>query len=168
MTGPRKSSAQTRADAGLPGRPSRGRPSARPANQTGLQQYGQNQAQTDADVERWFYNQYAPMNMLSQYQQWVTGPYGASADPYGGVSTAGNYTPQYGGPTIGPGAQTYSGMPPSYGQAPTSGMNPTQQYVQALMNGTAGQNMNIFGRVGTAAGYGPYPQQMQVMPYQIR
>lgn len=94
------------------------------ANQTGLQQQAMDQAQRDADVERWFYQQYAPMNMLSQYQQWVTGPYGASADPYGGASRAGNYTPMFNSPAIGTGSQLYSGMPLQ---------NPTQQYMTNLM-----------------------------------
>lgn len=53
------------------------------ANQTGLQQLGQDQSNIDAAVERWFYNQYAPMNMLTQYQNWIAGSYGSSADPYG-------------------------------------------------------------------------------------
>jgi hypothetical protein len=96
-------------------------------NQVGLQQQSQDQAQRDAAVERWFYEQYAPMNMLTQYQNWVTGPYGASADPYGGVSTAGNYVPQNYQPAIGPGALPYSGVNP-YGTS-----NPTQDYLNQLI-----------------------------------
>ncbi len=105
------------------------------ANQAGLQQQSQDQAQRDAAVERWFYEQYAPLNMLSQYQQFVTGPYGASADPYGGSSTAGNYTPNWQTP-IGPNAQQtqqpyFNGMP--WG-AP-NGYNPTQNIVANWLSG---------------------------------
>lgn len=53
------------------------------ANQTALQEQAQAQAMQDAAVERWFYEQYAPYNMLTQYQNWVTGPYGASRDMTG-------------------------------------------------------------------------------------
>lgn len=48
------------------------------ANQLGQQQYGLGQAQTDADVEKWFFNQFAPYNALTQYQNYVTGAYGSS------------------------------------------------------------------------------------------
>lgn len=64
-------------------------------NQVGLQQQAQDQAQRDAAVERWFYEQNAPMNMLSQYQNWISGPYGASQ--------SGANTPQ--GMPIGPNQQ---------------------------------------------------------------
>jgi hypothetical protein len=49
-------------------------------NQVGLQQQAQSQAQRDADVERFFFEQFAPYNLLTQYQNWVTGPYGSSRD----------------------------------------------------------------------------------------
>lgn len=48
------------------------------ANQLGVQQYGFQQAQQDADVERWFFEQFAPYNALTQFQNYVTGPYGSS------------------------------------------------------------------------------------------
>lgn len=49
-------------------------------NQVGLQQQAQDQAQLDAAVERWFFEQFAPYNLLTQYQNWVTGGYGSSRD----------------------------------------------------------------------------------------
>jgi len=101
------------------------------SNQAGLQQQSQDQAQRDAAVEQWFYQQYAPMNMLSQYQQWVTGPYGASADPYGGSSSAGNYSaPWYQQSPIGPNAQ----QPQQY----NSQINPTQQMIQQWLQQMGG------------------------------
>ncbi len=50
------------------------------ANQLGVQGYGFQQAQQDADVEKWFFNQFAPYNALTQFQNFVTGPYGSSVD----------------------------------------------------------------------------------------
>lgn len=47
-------------------------------NELGVQQYGFNQAQTDADVERWFFEQFAPYNALTQFQNYVSGPYGST------------------------------------------------------------------------------------------
>jgi hypothetical protein len=95
------------------------------ANQTGLQQQGMDQANTDAAVERWFYEQYAPMNMLTQYQNWISGPYGASADPYGGASKAGNYTPYYQNQPLPIGTQQ-----PAY-QQPSG--NPSMDYLNHMM-----------------------------------
>ena len=48
------------------------------ANQMGLQQYGFGQNQLDSEVERWFYEQYAPYNALTQFQNFISGPYGSS------------------------------------------------------------------------------------------
>lgn len=53
-------------------------------NQLGLQQYGLDQAAIDALSQQYYFNQNAPFNLLSQYQQYITGPYG---------STVGNYQP---------------------------------------------------------------------------
>lgn len=47
-------------------------------NELGVQQYGFGQAQTDADVERWFFNQFAPYNALTQFQNYISGPYGST------------------------------------------------------------------------------------------
>lgn len=47
-------------------------------NNVGLQQMGLNQAQIDADMERYFWDTLAPYNALAQYQNFITGPYGSS------------------------------------------------------------------------------------------
>lgn len=47
-------------------------------NELGLQQYGFDQAARDADVERYFYEAFAPYNLLTQYQNYISGPYGSS------------------------------------------------------------------------------------------
>lgn len=70
------------------------------ANTGALQDYSLQQAQRDADVERYFYNAFAPYNSLTQYQNYVTGGYGSSAappntgyNPYGGQPVPGLYYP---------------------------------------------------------------------------
>ncbi len=50
------------------------------ANAGALQGYGINQNALDADVEKWFYNQYAPYNALTQFQNYISGAYGSSRD----------------------------------------------------------------------------------------
>ncbi len=50
-------------------------------NQLGLQQYGLDQASIDALSNQYNFNQNAPYNALSQYQQFITGPYGSSVSP---------------------------------------------------------------------------------------
>lgn len=60
-------------------------------NQAALQQQAQDQATRDAAVERWFFEQFAPYNLLTQYQNWITGPYGASRDSAGYGSNFGNW-----------------------------------------------------------------------------
>ena len=55
-------------------------------NQLGLQQYGLDQASIDALSQQYYFNQNAPFNLLSQYQQYITGPYG---------STVGDYAPTF-------------------------------------------------------------------------
>ncbi len=49
-------------------------------NQVGLQQQSFDQAFLDDDVSRWYYNQFLPINMLAQYQSFVTGPYGSTVN----------------------------------------------------------------------------------------
>lgn len=109
-------------------------------NQVGLQQQAQDQALRDAAVEQWFYEQYAPYNLLTQYQNWITGPYGASADPYGGRSGAGNYVPVY--QNSYPLSPTPSAPPTS---TPTLG-NPTNnlyaQMLSGLFPGLTGYNFS--------------------------
>lgn len=48
------------------------------ANDLGTQQYGYGQAQTDDAVSRWFFDQFAPYNALTQFQNYVSGPYGST------------------------------------------------------------------------------------------
>jgi hypothetical protein len=80
------------------------------ANQMGLQQYGFGQAQTDADVERWFFDQFAPYNALTQFQNYISGPYGSSVAGGAGQQTnqtTGQLMPQTqkpGGGRLGPGS----------------------------------------------------------------
>jgi len=72
-------------------------------NQLGLQQYGLDQAQIDALSEQYYFNQNSPFNLLSQFQQYISGPYGStvgnySGSPYGNLfqGQGGGYNP-YGG-----------------------------------------------------------------------
>lgn len=51
-------------------------------NQLGLQQYGLDQNVIDALREQYYYNVNAPFNLLSQYQQFITGPYGSTVGDY--------------------------------------------------------------------------------------
>lgn len=70
-------------------------------NTLGLQELGLNQARTDADVERFFFNEFAPYNALAQYQNFIAGPYGSSVDTgkFGGQSF-GNYSVPNGAPSL--------------------------------------------------------------------
>ena len=54
------------------------------ANQVGQQQQAFQQAQLDDLVNRWFFQQYAPYNALSQYQSYISGQYGSSVPRQGG------------------------------------------------------------------------------------
>lgn len=47
-------------------------------NQVGLQQLGQNQAQIDSDIARFFFEQFAPYAQLAQFQNFISGGYGSS------------------------------------------------------------------------------------------
>jgi len=47
-------------------------------NQVGLQLLGQDQAQIDSDISRFFYEQMAPYAQLAQFQNFITGAYGSS------------------------------------------------------------------------------------------
>lgn len=47
-------------------------------NQSGLQQQGFDQAALDDQVNRFFYEQYAPFNLLSQFQNFIGGSFGSS------------------------------------------------------------------------------------------
>lgn len=47
-------------------------------NQVGLQQLGQNQAQIDSDISRFFFEQFAPYMQLGQFQNFIMGNYGGS------------------------------------------------------------------------------------------
>lgn len=50
-------------------------------NQLGLQQYGLDQNAIDALSQQYYFNQNSPFNALSQYQQYITGPYGGTVGP---------------------------------------------------------------------------------------
>ncbi len=47
-------------------------------NQVGLQMLGQDQAQIDSDIARFFFEQFAPFIQLAQFQNFITGNYGSS------------------------------------------------------------------------------------------
>lgn len=47
-------------------------------NELGLQQYGFNQAQLDDLVNQYYFNLFSPYNALTQYQNYIAGPYGGS------------------------------------------------------------------------------------------
>lgn len=47
-------------------------------NQSGLQQLGFNQANIDDQVNRFFFDQFAPFNALSQFQNFIGGSFGSS------------------------------------------------------------------------------------------
>lgn len=48
------------------------------ANQAGLQQFGFDQAQLDDLVNRFFFEQFAPFNALTQFQNFISGAFGGS------------------------------------------------------------------------------------------
>jgi len=47
-------------------------------NQSGLQQLGLDQSQIDADIQRFFFNEFAPFNALAQFQNFIGGAFGSS------------------------------------------------------------------------------------------
>lgn len=60
-------------------------------NQLGLQQQAQSQAGIDADLEKFFYNEYAPYNALAQFQNFIAGQYGSSVGTGSGYIYPGTY-----------------------------------------------------------------------------
>jgi len=58
-------------------------------NQLGLQQYGLGQNNIDALMNQYYFNQNSPYNLLSQYQQYISGPYGSTVPGYGGYGGGG-------------------------------------------------------------------------------
>jgi hypothetical protein len=66
-------------------------------NQLGLQQYGLGQNNIDALMNQYYFNQNSPYNLLSQYQQYISGPYGSTVPGYGGYGGGGggNQYPTY-------------------------------------------------------------------------
>lgn len=117
-------------------------------NQLGLQQYGLEQSAIDSLMEQYYFNQNSPFNLLSQYQQYITGPYGSTVGPapYGGFLPSPSQLP------VGPNAQPAqpppapitppvqpSGPRGSNFPAPSSGLGafintppPGQQYTQPV------------------------------------
>jgi len=53
-------------------------------NQLGLQQYGLDQNAINAMMEQYYFNQNSPFNLLSQFQQYISGPYGSTVGNFGG------------------------------------------------------------------------------------
>jgi len=47
-------------------------------NQSGLQQFGFDQAGIDAAIQEFFFNEFGPINALTQFQNFVSGPFGSS------------------------------------------------------------------------------------------
>lgn len=47
-------------------------------NQSGLQQLGLDQTNIDADIQRFFFNEFAPFNALAQFQNFIGGSFGSS------------------------------------------------------------------------------------------
>lgn len=76
-------------------------------NQLGLQQYGLGQNQIDALANQYYFNQNSPYNLLSQFQQYISGPYGSSVGNYQG--------------------SPYSNIFPGYGQYNVQPFSPPQQ-----------------------------------------
>jgi len=56
-------------------------------NQSGLQQLGLDQTQIDAMVQEFFFNEFGPINALTQFQNFVSGPFGSSVGGAGGANT---------------------------------------------------------------------------------
>ena len=53
-------------------------------NQLGLQQYGLDQNAINALADQYYFNQNSPFNLLSQFQQFIAGPYGSTVGNFGG------------------------------------------------------------------------------------
>lgn len=89
-------------------------------NQLGLQEYGLGQNSIDALMEQYYFNQNSPFNLLSQYQQYVTGPYGGTVyqtNPYAGYGIPiGPNSPGGGGPGPSPYPNIMGGYSGTYGQ----------------------------------------------------
>ncbi len=59
-------------------------------NQSGLQQLGLEQSNIDAAIQEFFFNEFGPINALTQFQNFVSGPFGSSV---GGASSTNNAFP---------------------------------------------------------------------------
>lgn len=57
-------------------------------NQVGLQQLGQEQAQIDSEIARFFFEQFAPYMQLAQFQNFIMGNYGSSLNNQGNGANA--------------------------------------------------------------------------------
>ena len=87
-------------------------------NQLGLQQYGLDQAAIDALAENYYFNQNSPFNLLSQFQQYISGPYGSTVGPA-------PYFPNYQLPIGTPGGGSGYQPPPGYFPPNIAGGQPT-------------------------------------------
>lgn len=119
-------------------------------NQLGLQQYGLDQNAIDALSEQYYFNQNSPFNLLSQYQQYVTGPYGGTVGNYSGNPYGYNpINPYQPNPN-----QPYNPYIPPYTAGPGGG-NPYQVDPRDMMQPPGGP-----GFVGDGPRYEPpIPQQ---------
>ncbi len=80
-------------------------------NAVGVQQYGFDQAGINAAADQYYFNQNAPYQNLSQFQQFISGPYGSSIGTAGADGQPG--LPPPGSDQFGPGPGTY--LPPGGG-----------------------------------------------------
>lgn len=97
-------------------------------NQAGLQQYGIQQQGIDAEMDRYFYNMLAPYNALTQFQNFIAGPWGSSlpgsSNWQAGMFPPGSpYAPTRPGPGV-PGAPPGPIYNPQPGVTPAPGQQP--------------------------------------------
>lgn len=127
------------------------------ANTGALQDYSLQQAQRDADVERYFYNAFAPYNALTQYQNFISGAYGSSQAPGGVPSFYGGA--MQGNPGTVPGNTQTGGVPGSGGGGLLNNGQkypglPTEQSGSSLMNqGATNSLVGLFDPVGGTVGH---------------
>lgn len=121
-------------------------------NQSGLQQLGLDQSNIDAQIQQFFYDQYAPYNALSQFQNFIGGAYGSSVggDPnnnaYGGSNTNLFAPPPVRGTGPGP---LPGGPPPPDGSVPIQ-PPPTPPGTQPGFNETSISRDSVGAQIAAA------------------
>ena len=118
-------------------------------NQLGLQQFGLDQNAIDALQQQFEFNQNAPFDLLSQFQQFISGPFGSTVGDIG-------QNPSFQNPIPVQGAQVPAGPPvgisdPNPTLIPPAGAPPT-------FGGVAGQPSSF-----APTPQQPIPQQQQVI-----